>query len=90
MHSDLEPVVIAVDGSDRGAMLALDKAMNEWQDEMSLYIKSVATELNIGFGQAADIVYLRGRSRWTQEKEDYLIQLAREGKAFPDILGGAF
>lgn len=43
------------------------------------HIETVAQELGIDYGAADDIVYLRQRSRWTQEKEDKLIAMAKAG-----------
>ena len=60
-----------------------NKEMAKYNEELSLYCDKVAEELGVNYMAACDIVYLRGRSRWTQEKEDYLIKLAKEGKELP-------
>lgn len=49
------------------------KIMDEEARLMNEHIDSVARELGISVGCANDVVYLRGRSRWTQEMEDKLI-----------------
>jgi len=54
--------------------------------EINIETRSKAKELGINEDAANDIVYLRGRSRWTQEKEDYLVKLAKEGKPLPNIM----
>lgn len=69
---------------------AVSEAMNDWQDGMVKHIQSVANELGVDFGVAADVVYLRERSRWTQAKEDHLVALAKAGKPLPNILSGEF
>lgn len=60
--------------------------MNEAQDQMNKYDETVAKELGINVSATCDIVYLRGRSGWAQEKENYLILLAKTGKEFPFIM----
>jgi hypothetical protein len=59
-------------------MNALNEAMDDWQDELNNYIKELAKELNVSERCAGDVWYLRGRSRWTQEKENELIRLYKE------------
>lgn len=81
---------IEVQDLAEGDLDALSEVMSEWQDEMVLHIRDEATKLGISYSAAADVVYLRTRSRWTQEKEDHLISLAREGKPLPDVLSGEF
>jgi hypothetical protein len=44
-------------------------------NEMQFYFESLATELDCSAACAADVWYLRQRSRWTQELEDRLIEL---------------
>lgn len=64
--------------------------MNEVQDGYAREITRISKELGIPEGSAGDIWYLRTRSRWTQEKEDQLIKLAKEGKPLPNVLAGEF
>lgn len=47
--------------------------------------EKLAEELNVSPGCAIDILYLRTRSRWTQELEDELIRLHKEGNP-PNIM----
>lgn len=63
-----------------GDLEVLSHAMSGWQDEMSGHIQSEAERLGISYGAAAGVVYLRTRARWTQEEEDRLISLAKQGK----------
>jgi hypothetical protein len=58
---------------------ALNDAMNAWQDEQIKYIQQIAEELNISDYWAMQIAYLRTRSRHTQELENQLIDMARNG-----------
>lgn len=60
------------------------EAMNCIQDATEEHIKSEAKRLGISEGCAADCVYLRNRSRWTQAIEDKLIALHATGNA-PNI-----
>jgi hypothetical protein len=46
---------------------------------MEEYFKSLAEELGCSVGCAGDVWYLRQRSRWTQELENELIRLHKEG-----------
>lgn len=41
-------------------------------------VENVAKELGITEGQATDVVYLRTRSRWTQQLENKLLQCYRD------------
>jgi hypothetical protein len=71
---------------DPEAMDVFQKAMDEYHDELTHLIKKEAEELGIPIGAMSDVWYLRSRSRWTQEKEDYLIRLAKDGKPLPNIM----
>lgn len=57
------------------------KVMDMLHDEQTQYVNKLADEMKVGVDCANDIVYLRSRSRWTQELENQLIQLHKEGKA---------
>jgi hypothetical protein len=62
------------------------KAQDEYYDSLEEVIQNEADKLGISYGAMCDIHYLRTRSRWTQEKEDYLIKLDKEGKPGPNIM----
>ncbi len=47
--------------------------------------RKVAEEFGVSFNCAMNIVYLRGRSRWTQKLEDNLIHLDKSGQEQPSI-----
>lgn len=57
--------------------------MNEYHSKIIEQTKKEAEKLGVKLDTAYDIIYLRGRSRWTQEKEDYLISLDKAGKELP-------
>lgn len=59
-----------------------------WYDEFNRQITSESRRLGVTEKEASDIIYLRGRSRWTQEKEDKLVEMAHNGIPFPNILAG--
>lgn len=88
MHPDLDPFVMET--GPEGFTLVEEEALLEWQEQTTKYIEEEADRLHLTLGEMSDIYYLRTRSRWTQEKEDYLIQLAKEGKPFPNIMAGEF
>ena len=71
-------------------MEEFQKVMNKVNDAMVKDAESIAEEFGISIGQASNIRYLRTRSRWTQEKEDYLIKLAQENKELPNVFAGDF
>ena len=54
-------------------------AMDSYHKEMVDHIIKIAEELGVSTGCAADVVYLRTRSRWTQELENELIRRSKEG-----------
>jgi hypothetical protein len=63
-----------------------EETMKQLRDEMDAmqglhdkFVKNLTKELNVSVHCANDIVYLRSRSRWTQELEDELIKLHKEG-----------
>ena len=82
----METFMLEIPIDDPVAMEQFQSLMDHMAEENWKYIKSEARRLGIGEGAASDIVYLRSRSRWTQEKEDYLIRLAKAGKALPFIM----
>lgn len=86
-HPDVQTIVFEIVGEMPKDAVDL---MNEIQDATANYISVEAERLGISEGAMADIFYLRTRSRWTQEKEDYLIHLALSGQTFPSILSGEF
>lgn len=52
---------------------------DEWYREREKYMEALAKELGCSVACAADVWYLRQRSRWTQALEDELIRLYNEG-----------
>lgn len=56
------------------------KACEEMQKAQATYELTIQKELNVSARCASDISYLRSRSRWTQELEDTLVKMDREGK----------
>jgi hypothetical protein len=85
MHPKHTGFSVEVPLDDQEAMKRFDDAMAEMQDEHWKYVENTAKELGVSDGAASDICYLRTRSRWTQEKEDYLVRLAKAGQPLPNI-----
>jgi len=83
-HSSFFSVEVPVDNESK--MEEFFDLMNKQQDEVEKYIKSLATELDVSYGCACDVYYLRSRSRWTQELEDGLIESHKNGEVI-DIYG---
>lgn len=58
---------------------AFNEIMSDYQKEQLEYIESLAKELDVSVGCATDVLYLRSRSRHTDELEKELIRLHNEG-----------
>jgi hypothetical protein len=58
---------------------ALNTFMSEVQDATVVYIQQLAKDLDVSDACAADVYYLRTRSRHTPELELELIRLHKEG-----------
>lgn len=56
-----------------------NQIQDDYYNELESYLKSLSEELNCSYACAGDVWYLRQRSRWTQELEDELIRLYKEG-----------
>ena len=59
--------------NDPEKMEQFTQMMNELQDSYCEEIQQIAQKNNISYECAADVFYLRSRSRWTQELEDEII-----------------
>jgi hypothetical protein len=87
IETDGQTTTISFNGnitSEEGEVL--NEMMNLWQNEMIKYEMQIASELNISAEAAQDIVYLRSRSRWSQDKENYLIWLDQNQKTLPCMM----
>ncbi len=56
------------------------EVMDEMNNHLMKEIDRVSVELNIDTKAASDVVYLRTRSRWTQELENRLIAEHKNGR----------
>jgi hypothetical protein len=63
----------------------LNKALDESQERMIGEIRKIELEFGVSNSTACAIFYLRGRSRWTEEKEKELV--TRDKIGFPISLG---
>lgn len=72
--------------TDHNAMDDFQKIMDALSAAAYADLQKIAAALEITEGQAADIQYLRTRSRWTQTKEDYLVWCFKNGHTAPDIM----
>lgn len=70
----------------------LQEALNEAREEMVEAENNIREVFGVSAPTASAILYLRGRSRWTREKEEELIKRDKEGKPIPfgKILAGEF
>jgi hypothetical protein len=71
---------IEIPAQDSKKMEDFNQLMKQVQDETVEYIKGVASELDVSDECAMDVVYLRGRSRHTEELEKELIRLHSIGQ----------
>ena len=71
--------VIDVPVNDSEAMDRFQEVMDTYHDQLIEEMQKLAGELNISSSCAADVFYLRTRSRWTPKLEAELIRLHREG-----------
>src|SRR5258706_11283565 len=80
MHKDFKGVVvIGVPLDDPAKMAELEEALKKMMDATWKYVEKLAHKLHISVECAIDVVYLRGRSRWTPALEKELIRLHRAG-----------
>jgi len=63
----------------KDAWKQLQKFMDELYDSMSETAATLAIELNVSEGCAVNILYLRSRSRWTEDLEQQLIEMDKKG-----------
>lgn len=75
----METFVAEIPLNDPSKMDEFQDMMNAIHDETTQYIKNLATELNVSEQCAADVWYLRTRSRHTPELERKLIALHNTG-----------
>jgi CII-binding regulator of phage lambda lysogenization HflD len=83
MHKGLEVIVLTLKDNEKEfqeAIEQLNSAMMEYEDK-------IQKEYNCSEQAASDIAYLRTRSRWSQELEDLIVKLDKEGK-HPPVLAG--
>ncbi len=71
-------VQIVVNGEECNAEEAA-AYMDEYFTSMQKEQKSIAQQLQVSMACAGDIMYLRTRTRWTQELENELISLHKAG-----------
>ena len=76
------------DNNDKDSMNSFQNLMDFLADEMNQEIEKLANELGISIDCASSILYLRSRSRWTQENEDMLISLYKSDQPLPNVYSG--
>jgi hypothetical protein len=82
----MSTVSIEVPINDENGMKEFQNFMDAVMDCHNKEILEMSSKFNISEGCANDIFYLRTRSRWTQEKENYLIWLDQNNKKSPNIM----
>jgi len=91
MHPDHEVLVLQLSGdASQEEKDAFNRTMDAIQEVMLEDQQQIAQTLNISLHTAGLVQYLRGRSRWTQEKENELVRLDQAGEELPNVLAGEF
>lgn len=72
---------------DKEKMNTFQEVMNQLSKAMINEETRIAKELNCSEWAACDILYLRSRSRWSQELENEILRLDSLGK-HPPVLAG--
>ena len=86
-HPDTKVYCIEFAGSGIEAVEdKFNEVMNAMQDAHIEYEQKIAAELSVSETCASNIVYLRSRSRWTQEAENELIRRDKAGEPAPNIM----
>ncbi len=75
----MQTFVAEIPLNDPAKMEEFQQVMNAIHDETNEYIQNLAKELGVSEGCAADVWYLRTRSRHTPELEQILIELHKAG-----------
>ena len=76
---------IEIPVGDEKAMQEFNDLMDKIQNETVKYFQNIAKTLNVSETCASDIYYLRTRSRYTYELEQFLIQLDKSGYPYINI-----
>ncbi len=90
MHPNVETFCVDIPAGSTKDMAEFQAAMDMLQDEKIAEENRESKRLGISKDAASTIMYLRTRSRWTQEKENHLIQLDKQGETLPNVLAGEF
>lgn len=78
-----EHTTVAVDLTkvvENGQMDEFQKAMNDWAEAQNQAVVKLAQQLGVSEACASDVMYLRGRHRWTDELEEALICAHKRGE----------
>lgn len=73
------------DLQDKKTMQALQEMMDAQAEAYNQEVLKISDELGVDDLWALDILYLRTRSRWTQELENKLVQMAKDGEQHPNM-----
>jgi len=90
MHPNMTVFSTKVPANNEEAMENFQKVVDSLGDAWFREEQKLASDLGISMNASSLILYLRTRSRWTQEKEDHLIMLDKEKKELPNVLAGEF
>ena len=73
------------DMSDPGTRTVIENIFQKQQVQWTQECQEIEALYGISSLWAANVWYLRQRRRWTQELEDRLLEMAREGEESPNM-----
>jgi len=76
---DAESFSVKIPLDDPDSMQDFNAMMDALQDMMISEAEGLAEEIGVSTACALDVIYLRSRSRWTNELENELIDLHKQG-----------
>jgi len=87
-HKDMTSFSCEIPLEDEKKMQEFQEMMDQLTQETVIYERKLAEELGVPVAQVGNIVYLRTRSRWSQELEDRLVKAYKSGATDISVLSG--
>lgn len=79
MHPEYDVYMGKIPIDNPEDMEQFQQRVDKIAESLNLHITHVAKKLGVSHTTASNIVYLRGRSRWTQELEDRIVNASKAG-----------
>jgi hypothetical protein len=81
---EVQKNIISLEDPSEEEIEATIGMLNDWQEDIISQQQRLMYELSIPFEFACAILYLRTRSYWSQQLEEKLIQMGRNGEKLPE------